>query len=58
MIELEYLVYLDDIVIYISGFGSVEIVRNYIENIKERLRLGKVVSIFLDLGERVLEWML
>ena len=58
MTERESLEDLDYIAKYISGFGSVETVRNYIENTKERPRLGKAVSIPIDLGERASEWML
>ncbi|MCL2931395.1 MAG: DUF3067 family protein [Trichodesmium sp. MAG_R03] len=57
MAEAEYLAHLDAIAIYINGFGSVETVKNYIENTKEKPRLGKVVNIPLDLGERASEWM-
>ena len=56
MTEAEYLAHLDAIATYINGFGSVETVKNYIENTKERPRLGKVVNIPLDLGERASEW--
>lgn len=57
MTEADYLAHLDAIAIYIHGFGGVETVKNYIEKTKERPRLGKAVSIPLDLGERASEWM-
>ncbi len=57
MTEAEYLAHLEVIATYINGFGGVETVKNYIENTKERPRLGKAVSIPLDLGERASEWM-
>jgi len=57
MTEAEYLAHLDTIANYINGFGSVETVNDYINNTKERPRLGKVVNIALDLGERASEWM-
>ncbi|MGB3513777.1 MAG: DUF3067 family protein [Microcoleaceae cyanobacterium] len=57
MTEADYLDHLDAIAIYINGFGGVETVKNYIQNTKERPRLGKAVSIPLDLGERASEWM-
>lgn len=57
MTEVDYLAHLDAIATYIHGFGGVETVTNYIKNTKERPRLGKVVSIPLDLGERASEWM-
>lgn len=57
MTEADYLAHIDAIATYINGFGGVETVKNYIENTKERPRLGKAVSIPLDLGERASEWM-
>ncbi|MEB3343365.1 DUF3067 family protein [Okeania sp.] len=57
MTEAEYSSHLEAIATYINGFGGVEVVKNYIENTKERPRLGKAVSIPLDLGERASEWM-
>ncbi|NEO56524.1 MAG: DUF3067 family protein [Okeania sp. SIO3B5] len=57
MTEVDYLAHLDAIATYINGFGAVETVKKYIENTKERPRLGKAVSIPLDLGERASEWM-
>lgn len=57
MTEVDYLAHLDAIATYINGFGGVETVKNYIDNTKERPRLGKAVSIPLDLGERASEWM-
>ncbi|MCL2926185.1 MAG: DUF3067 family protein [Trichodesmium sp. MAG_R04] len=57
MTEAEYLANLDTVANYINSFGSVEIVNDYINNTKERPRLGKVVNIALDLGERASEWM-
>jgi len=58
MTEAEYLAHLEAIATYINGFGCVETVKNYIENTKERPRLGKAVSIPLDLGQRASEWIL
>ena len=57
MTEIDYLDHLEAIATYINGFAAVETVKNYIENTKERPRLGKAVSIPLDLGERGSEWM-
>ncbi|MGK7922924.1 MAG: DUF3067 family protein [Trichodesmium sp.] len=56
MTERDYLDHLEAIATYINGFAAVETVKNYIENTKERPRLGKAVSIPLDLGERGSEW--
>ena len=57
MTEAEYFAHLEAIATYINGLAGVETVKNYINNTKERPRLGKVVSIPLDLGERASEWM-
>ncbi len=57
MTESDYLEHLEAIATYINGFAGVETVKNYIENTKERPRLGKAVSIPIDLGERASEWM-
>ena len=58
MTEAEYLAHLDQIANYLEGWGSVSQVEDYLERTKERPRLGKAVSIPLDLGERSSEWLL
>ena len=58
MNELEFVEHLDVIAAYLSDWGVVEQVQKFIETTKERPRLGKAVSIPLQIGERSLEWML
>ena len=54
----EYAENLNAIANYLNGWNSVEQVRSYIEKTRERPRLGKAVSIQLNLGERSSEWIL
>ena len=56
--EAEYLEHLNAIANYIHAWGGAKQVQDYIEKTRQRPRLGKVVSIPLDLGERASEWML
>ena len=56
--EAEYLAHLDTIGAYLAAMGGVEQVRKFIEKTTERPRLGKAVSILLDLGDRSSEWIL
>ena len=56
--EQEYIENLNAIANYINGWNGVEQIQSYIEKTKERPRLGKAVSIQLDLGERSSEWIL
>lgn len=57
--EEEYLLHLDDIANNLRCWGAVGLVRNGLEKTKERPRIGKAVSIFIDLDEtggRAREW--
>jgi hypothetical protein len=56
--EGEYLAHLDAIVSYLQAWGSTGQVQSFIEQTRDRPRLGKAVSIPLELGERASEWML
>ncbi|MEB3336805.1 MAG: DUF3067 family protein [Leptolyngbyaceae bacterium] len=58
MTEAEYLAHLDTVASYLQAWGGVAQVQTFIEQTKERPRLGKAVSIPLDLGERGSEWLL
>lgn len=58
MTEAEYLDHLNTIANYITGLGGSAQVQQFIEQTKERPRLGKAVSIPIDLGERASEWIL
>ena len=56
--ETEYLEHLNAVSSYLQAWGSVSQVKEYIQNTKERPRLGKAVNIPIDLGERTSEWIL
>jgi Domain of unknown function (DUF3067) len=55
--EVEYEEHLDSIASYLDGFGGATQVQKFIQETRERPRLGKAVSIPLDLGERASEWL-
>ncbi|MBD2577147.1 DUF3067 family protein [Oscillatoria sp. FACHB-1406] len=54
----EYMENLNAVSQYLNAWGSDSQVRAYIAQTRERPRLGKAVSIPLDLGERASEWIL
>ncbi|ERN10196.1 hypothetical protein AMTR_s00171p00027510 [Amborella trichopoda] len=57
--EEEYLMRLDDVANVLKCWGAVSHVRNSLERMKERPRIGKAVSIFIDMDEsggRADEW--
>lgn len=56
--EAEYLAHLETVVTYLAAMGSVAQVQQFIEKTTEKPRLGKAVSILLDLGDRASEWLL
>ncbi len=56
--EEEYFEHLNAIANYITAWGSEQQIINYLETTTERPRLGKAVSIPLDLGEKSSEWIL
>jgi hypothetical protein len=56
--EAEYMERLDTIAHYLHAWGGMAQVQEYIQKTRERPRLGKAVSIPIDLGERASEWML
>ena len=56
--ENEYLEHLELVANYLDGMGGAEQVQGYIQETRERPRLGKAVSVPLDLGERTSEWIL
>ncbi len=56
--EAEYDLHLEQVANYLNGFGGTLQVQRYILDTKERPRLGKAVSIPLDLGDRASEWIL
>ena len=56
--ESEYMEHLEAVANYLNGWGGSEQVRTFIAETREKPRLGKAVSIPLDLGERASEWIL
>jgi hypothetical protein len=56
--EADYLAHLDTVGAYLAAMGSVEQVQKFIEKTTEKPRLGKAVSMLLDLGDRASEWIL
>jgi Domain of unknown function (DUF3067) len=54
--EADYLAHLDTVAGYLVAMGGVGQVQKFIETTTERPRLGKAVSIPLDLGDRTSEW--
>ena len=56
--ESEYLAHLSAIATYINAWNSEEQIKIFLQKTKERPRLGKAVSIPLELGERSAEWIL
>jgi hypothetical protein len=58
MAEPEYLHHLEQVIDYLQGLGRLEQVTTAIQQSKDRPRLGKAISIPLDLGGRSSEWLL
>ena len=56
--EADYVEHLNTVASYLHAWGSAQQVQNYIQETRERPRLGKAVSIPIELGERGSEWML
>ncbi len=56
--EAEYLARLDTVASYLHAWGAVPQVEEYIQQTRSHPRLGKAVSIPLDLGERASEWLI
>lgn len=58
MSEAEYLAHLDAVSNYLVGWNVVDQVRTTLQTTREKPRLGKAVSIPLELGDRASEWLL
>ncbi|MEH2065915.1 MAG: DUF3067 family protein [Nostoc sp.] len=56
--EVEYQEHLDSIANYLHALGGSIQVQTFIVQTRDRPRLGKAVSIPLDLGDRSSEWIL
>lgn len=55
--EAEYEEHLENVASYLHAMGGTTQVETFIQETRERPRLGKAVSIPLDLGERATEWL-
>lgn len=55
--EAEYQAHMDSVATYLHAMGGTTQVQTFIQQTRERPRLGKAVSIPLDLGERGTEWL-
>ena len=58
MNEAEYVAHLDDVAAYLNAWGAAEQIQSFIQETSDRPRLGKAVSIPVDLGSRASEWLL
>jgi hypothetical protein len=58
MSESDYLAHLDEVVAHLNAWGAVGQIQAFIAGTSERPRLGKAVSIPIDLGARASEWLL
>ena len=56
--KTEYFQHLDQVCDYINGWSVESKIQTFIAQTRDRPRLGKAVSIPLDLGERASEWIL
>jgi hypothetical protein len=59
MTDAEYFAHLDQIADYLTALEAVDQVRDYVTKTREKPRIGKAVTIVLnvDLGGRASEWM-
>jgi hypothetical protein len=58
MSEDEYMAHLDTIGAYFAAWGADSQIREFVAATKEKPRLGKAISISIDLGDRASEWLL
>lgn len=56
--EEEYMEHLEAVATYLNAWGSAEQVQAFIRRTRHRPRLGKAISIPIDLGDRTSEWIL
>lgn len=56
--EEEYVAHLNWVLSHLEAWGVVEQVLSYVEKTREKPRIGKAVSIPVDLGDRASEWLL
>jgi hypothetical protein len=58
MTETDYLAHLNTVADYLNAWGGTKQVQDFIEQTRDRPRLGKAVNIPINLGDRASEWML
>jgi Domain of unknown function (DUF3067) len=58
MTPVEYQEHLEAVATYLQGWGAFGQVMEVIQTTRERPRLGKAISIPIELGDRASEWML
>ena len=58
MSEADYMAHLEEVASYLNAWGAAEQVQSFVGQTNERPRLGKAVSMPLDLGARASEWLL
>lgn len=58
MTAQEYQEHLEAVATYLQAWGGVEQVQDFIRQTRDRPRLGRAVTIILELGERASEWLL
>ncbi len=56
--EAEYLAHLDAVAAYLQEWGAVQTIEDWIQQTKHHPRLGKAISLPLQLGERASEWLI
>jgi hypothetical protein len=56
--EDEYLAHLDEVALRLVEWNAIGQVQSFIEQTRDRPRLGKAVNIPIDLGQRASEWLL
>jgi hypothetical protein len=56
--ESEYLAHLDAIANYLNAWSAQQQFRDYLQETGDHPRVGKVVNIPLELGERASEWII
>ncbi|MGI0493867.1 DUF3067 family protein [Alkalinema pantanalense CENA528] len=56
--EEDYIAHLNWVLSHLEAWGVVDQVLSYLEKTREKPRIGKAVSIPVDLGDRASEWLL
>jgi hypothetical protein len=56
--EADYIAHLNWILSHLESWGAVSQVVSFLEKTKEKPRIGKAVSIPIELGDRTSEWIL